>query len=186
MTKKFRNTMIGIAAAYILFGFVLILWPEASRKIVCYVLGAAALLYGIYRIIAYFLKGQLPATMQFGVAIGTAFALAGLFLLLKANTVVAAMAFLIGICVVIDSVLRMQIALDIRRMGGTNWAPVLICALCMLAIGLLLFFNPFTVVTTATIIAGIALVIDGGLTIWSLVKTSQVIKDAAQPAARVK
>ncbi len=186
MTKKYFVSMLVISAIYILVGAMLIIWPEGSRLALCYVLGAAALLYGIYRIVAFFTGSAAALGVQFGMAIGAAFVVLGLFLLFKANAVIEALAVVIGIAVLVDSVLRIQLAFNIKRMGGGDWTPILICALCILALGMLLLFNPFTVVTTATIIAGVALVIDGGLTLWSVLDAHKLVKSVEAAPSRVK
>lgn len=187
MSKKFTTAMIVTAVSYFVFGLILIIWPEQSRLAICYLLGAALVLYGGYRIIAYFAKPAVAEAMQFGVAIGLASVVMGILLLVKANMVVAVFGMIVGIALLVDSILRMQIALDIRRMGGAHWGPVCICAGCMLAVGILLLLNPFKVVTTATILSGVALLIDGGLTIWSLVETKGAFKNATAPTkSRVK
>lgn len=186
MQKSFKTTMIVLAILYVIIGAVLIIWPETARNIICYTLGALLVLFGVYRIMAYFIA-ELPLQMQFGVAIGIACILAGLLLLFKADAVVALFGVVVGVTLIVDSVLRLQTALDIRRIGGNHWAPVFICALTMLALGVLLLFNPFKAVITATIIGGVALVIEGALTIWSIIEVSKQIKTAtAATESRVK
>lgn len=187
MTKKYRTIMIVVAVLYIIAGLVLIIWPEASRQAICYVLGAALLIYGLYRVAAYFIR-TLPMQLQFGVAIGVACTLAGLVLLFKADFVVTVFGVIVGIILIFDGVFRLQNALDIRRMGGSNFSSLLICALVMLALGVVLLFNPFTAVITATIIGGVSLLIDGVLTLWSMVEAGKLITKAAaeEPVSRVK
>ncbi len=185
MQKNFKTTMIILAILYVILGAVLIIWPETARNAICYTLGALLVLFGVYRIMAYFIV-ELPLQMQFGVAVGIACILAGLLLLFKADAVVAVFGVVIGVTLIVDSILRMQTALDIRRIGGGHWAPVLICAATMLALGILLLFNPFKAVITATIIGGVALVVEGCLTIWSIIEVSKLIQGAQSVPGRVK
>lgn len=186
MTKKYFTTMIVLSILYILIGAVLIIWPEQSRLVLCYILGGGALIYGAYRIITFFLGKDAATGVQFGMAIGAAAVVIGLFLLFKANAVTQVLAMIVGIGVLIDSVLRIQLAFNIRRMGGRDFLPILLCALCMVVLGGLLLFNPFTVVATATIIAGVTLVIDGALTLWSYIEAHRAIKVVASTVSRVK
>ncbi len=187
MTKKFKNIMIAVATLYIIIGLVLILWPEASRAVICYVLGAALLLYGIYRVAAYFFR-DLPMQLQFGMAIGIACVVSGLLLLFKADFVVTVFGVIVGLILIADGIFRLQNALDIRRMGGRHFTPLLICALVVLVFGVVLLFNPFAAVITATIIGGVSLLIDGVLTLWSILEASKLVGDASgpNPAPRVK
>lgn len=189
MTKKYKSIMIAAAILYIALGLVLIIWPEAARSAICYVLGTALAVYGVYRIVAYFVRA-LPMQLQFGVAIGIASLLAGLLLIFKADFIVTVFGVIIGIILLVDGVIRLQNALDVRRMGGTHFFPLILCALVVLLCGAVLLFNPFTVVLTATIIGGVALVLDGCLTIWSIVEANKLVagngNDAEATVSRVK
>jgi uncharacterized membrane protein HdeD (DUF308 family) len=167
MTKPFQKTMLITAVIYLVIGLILIIWPDAARQIIIYAIGAAALLYGGYRIVDFFVrKEHLSGTVQLGVALGIGCLLLGLFLILKVTLVITLLAAIIGVAVIVDSVLRLQIALNIRHVGGKNWMVLLITSLVTLAFGILLLFNPFTAVKVATIVAGVFLFIDGGLTLW--------------------
>ena len=186
MSKKYAGVLTAAAIAYIIIGLILIVWPTESRLVICYALGALLVLYGAYRIIDYFVSNGAGEPVQFGAAVGIGCATAGVLLLFRANAVVAVFGVVVGVALAIDSVLRLQLALDIRRMGGGHWFPVLICAIVMLIIGGMLIFNPFEIVTTATIIAGVALALDGVLTIWSLIETRAIVKRIGAEKSRVK
>ena len=181
MSKRYTAALITAAILYIVVGLLLIIWPEEARLILCYVLGAALLLYGAYRVIAYFNNAS-DVPVQFGAAIGVACITAGVLLLIKADRVVAAFAAVAGAALTIDSILRIQLALDIRRLGGRHWGPMAICGGVMLAVGVMLVLNPFAVVRTATIVAGAALLADGMLTLWSLIETASLLKERSRAA----
>ena len=172
MTKSFQKTMLITSAIYIVVGLLLIIWPDAARSIIIYAIGAAALLYGGYRIVDFFVrKEHLDGTIQVGVALGIACLLLGLFLIFKASVVLALLAAIIGVAIIVDSILRLQIALNLRLVGVNNWLILLVASLVTLAFGILLLFNPFTAIKVATIIAGVSLVIDGGFTLWGVLQT---------------
>lgn len=178
MTKPFQKAMLITSIVYLVVGLVLIIWPDAARQIIIYAIGAAALLYGIYRIIDFFVrKEHLSGTIQVGVALGIGCILVGLFLIFKVNLIVTLLAAVIGVAVIIDSVLRLQIALNLRHVGGQSWLVLLITSLVTLGFGILLLFNPFTAVKVATIIAGVLLLIDGGFTLWGLFQVKSSIPE---------
>jgi uncharacterized membrane protein HdeD (DUF308 family) len=171
MTKSFQKTMMITSAVYIVIGLLLIIWPDAARQIIIYAIGAAALLYGGYRIVDFFVrKEHLDGTIQVGVALGIACLMLGLFLIFKANVVLTLLAAIIGVAIIIDSILRLQIALNLRLAGVRNWLILLITALVTLAFGIVLLFNPFTAIKAATIVCGVSLVVTGGFTLWSLLQ----------------
>ena len=46
MTNPFQKAMLVTSIIYMVLGLILIIWPDQARQIICYALGAAALLYG--------------------------------------------------------------------------------------------------------------------------------------------
>lgn len=172
MTKPFQKAMLITSIVYLVIGLILIIWPDAARQILIYAIGAAALLYGGYRIVDFFVrKEHLSGTVQLGVALGIGCLLLGLFLMLKVDLVVALLAAIIGVAVIVDSVLRLQIALNLRHVGAKYWMMLLVTSLVTLGFGILLLFNPFTAVRVATIVAGVFLLIDGGFTLWGVLES---------------
>ena len=180
MDKKMRVIMIALAIASCLLGISMIVWPMQSRQIICYVLGGLVVAYGIYSVISYFANADKNG-VGFGLAIGTACILIGAFLLIRAERVLEALEMIIGVAVIVFSVIRLQIAINIRRIGGTFSKSMLICALVTAALGTLLLFNPFTALQTATIVSGVVLVVDAGLTVWSMIQLGVVQRKAAVP-----
>ena len=175
MTKPFQKAMLITSVIYLVIGLILILWPDVAGKIIIYAIGAAALLYGGFRIVDFFVrKEHLSGTVQLGVALGIGCLLLGLFLMIKVAIVVALLAAIIGVAVIVDSVLRLQIALNLRHVGGKYWVMLLVTALVTLGFGILLLFNPFTAVKVATIVAGVSLLADGVFTLWGLLQTKRI------------
>ena len=178
MTKPFQKAMLITSIIYLVIGLILILWPDVAGKIIIYAIGAAALLYGGFRIVDFFVrKEHLSGTVQLGVALGIGCLLVGLFLIFKVDLILTLLAAVIGVAVIIDSVLRLQIALNLRHVGGQYWLVLLITSLVTLGFGILLLFNPFTAVKVATIVAGVLLLIDGGFTLWGLIQMKSSIPD---------
>ncbi|MDP3448119.1 MAG: DUF308 domain-containing protein [Eubacteriales bacterium] len=171
MTKPFRKAMLITSVVYLIVGLVLIIWPDAARQIIIYAIGGAALLYGGYRIVDFFVrKEHLSGVVQIGIALGIACLLLGLFLLVQSALVVTLLSAIIGVAVIIDSVLRLQVALNMRHVGARYWLLLLVTALVTLGFGILLLFNPFTAVKVATIVGGVGLLLTGGFTLWGVLQ----------------
>lgn len=173
MTKPVQKALILSAIVYIVLGLLLVIWPDQARQIIIYAIGATALLYGGYRIIDYFARKEHLGTIQIGVALGIACIMLGLFLLFQANVVVALLAAVIGVAVIVDSVLRLQIALNLRLGGGRSWIALVVTAFVTLVFGILLLFNPFTAVRVATIVGGASLISDGAFTLWGVLQSKR-------------
>jgi uncharacterized membrane protein HdeD (DUF308 family) len=83
--------------------------------------GGAALRRVPYRRLFCAQAKQTEGSVQFGVALGITFVVLGLFLLFKANAVVAVLAAIIGVAIIIDSIMRLQISLNLSRFSGGGW-----------------------------------------------------------------
>lgn len=171
MTKSIQKALILTAVVYIVVGLLLVIWPDQARKIVIYAIGVAALLYGGYRIIDFFSKKEHLSGVQIGVALGIGCMMLGLFLLIKADVVVTLLTTVIGVAVIIDSVLRLQVALNLRLVGEKGWIALLVTAFLTLVFGILLLFNPFRAIRVATIIGGASLLADGIFTLWGALQS---------------
>ena len=171
MTKPVQKALILSAIVYIVVGLLLVIWPDQARKIVIYAIGVAALFYGGYRIVDFFSRKEHLSGVQIGVALGIGCIMLGLFLLFKANVVVELLATVIGVAVIIDSVLRLQIALNLRLIGEKGWIALIATAFLTLVFGILLLFNPFTAIRVATVIGGASLLADGVFTLWGALQS---------------
>ena len=171
MTKPIQKALIISAVVYLVVGLLLVIWPDVARSIIIYAIGAAAVVYGGYRIIDFFSRKENLSGVQIGVALGIACIMFGLFLLFRANVVVSLLATVIGVAVIVDSVLRLQIALNLRLTGERGWIALIVTAFVTLVFGILLLFNPFTAVRVATIVGGASLLADGVFTIWGALQS---------------
>ena len=171
MTKPIQKALILSAVVYLVIGLLLVIWPDVARQIVIYAIGAAAVLYGGYRIIDFFSRKEHLSGVQIGVALGIGCVMLGLFLLFRANAVVALLATVIGVAVIIDSVLRLQIALNLRLIGDKGWIALIVTSFVTMVFGILLLFNPFTAVRVATVVGGASLLADGVFTLWGALQS---------------
>ena len=171
MTKPIQKALILSAVVYLVIGLLLVIWPDVARQIVIYAIGVAAVLYGGYRIIDFFSRKEHLSGVQIGVALGIGCVMLGLFLLFRASVVVALLATVIGVAVIIDSVLRLQIALNLRLIGDKGWIALIVTAFVTMVFGILLLFNPFTAVRVATIVGGASLLADGVFTLWGALQS---------------
>lgn len=186
MSKNRVLTSLIAAIVSVVVGILLVAWPDQSRAFICYVIGALLVAAGVVSILRYFNQSDTEPIMRYGFATGVVLWIVGILVIARAGKLIAFFGIIIGILLVIDSVLRIQLALDIRRMGGDNWFPILISAIVVLIIALLLVFNPFTLVNTATIIAGIAAILNGLLKIWGLIQAKVLIRtlEKSEPVMR--
>ena len=160
MTKSFSTSFIISALIGFLLGLIMVIWPEASRLVICYGVGALLLLYGLVRIFA-----QWNATgflsLGSGSLAGLLYLLLGLLLLLKTDVMLALFGTVLGLLIIADSIIKLQISYQLRGSHIGSFRRNGICALVMLVLGIVMLFNPFSGIKAMTIFIGVIFMLDG-------------------------
>ena len=175
------------ALALMLLGLALLLWPEASLRLVCYLFGAVILVKGLLSIWGYVRAEERFFFDYFGLVFGIAASALGVFLLLQPDTVVSVLPILVGIYVIVDAVVRLQSAFELRAMGYGRWWGFLILAGLSVALGVLMVVNPFETVQLLVMVNGVILLVEGALSLISAVYAAVLLRGlerTARDAAR--
>ena len=174
---KYKHIFIWLSCLYILLGLILIIWPTASAYTVCYVAGAIVLIIGIAKMFSYFSKRSItPIGFTFDLAYGIIMALLGLFMLIFPGIVVSALPIALGILIIFDSIIRLQIAFEFKKNGYDKWKLSLILALITIAFGIAMLFNPFAGAAALTVFVGIALLAAGIVNLWDYIYIKHALK----------
>ena len=91
--------------------------------------------------------------------------------------VLAVLPFVFGCAIVFDSVMTLQNAIDLRRLGFSRWWLILLLAGVTGAFGVLLFFEPFAALAMVRFI-GAVLVLDGCADLVSVLCLTYWVKKA--------
>jgi len=175
MNTTLRNTLLIVSGLYVLFGLALVLWPDNAKAFICYLLGAALLLYGVISTISYFTNNKMGLPLNYGFLFGVVSIVLGAFFLLKVQSVISAFGFIIGGCIILDSIIKLQFALELWRMDSAAWVKGLLFSLVMLIIGILLLLQPFRVSNALTVFTGIALFLDAIANAWCILDVNRLL-----------
>ena len=99
--KSFRRTFLLIAALYLACGISLLVWPAQSGLVICYVFGGISLLYGAVQIIRYCCNAAV-SIFRYELVTGILCCAFGLFVILRADMVLAVLPFVFGCAIVFD------------------------------------------------------------------------------------
>lgn len=141
--KRYVLTFVIVSLGYIVLGLVLLIAPETSQHIICYILGGVAAVLGIIRIAMHFSKGDLSRAFQNDIPVGVVLIIAGVYLFAQANLVAEWLPVLLGFAVVFDSMIKLQHSFDLKRAGFGPWWVVLAVSLVTTVLGVLLIINVF-------------------------------------------
>ena len=163
-----------MAAAVLVLGVCLIIWPGISAGVLCNVAGAVLAVAGAVRIICYFQRGISVLWHRFELPLGLLDALLGVYFFSHPANVLLMLPVVMGIVILVDSVFKLQASLEMRRAGLARWWAVLVLSILSIVAAVFLIRNPFEGSLTLMVCLGIALVITG---VQSLAFIHQAAKD---------
>ena len=178
--KQFSKSYILVSALYVVLGVVLLVWPGTSVKMICYGLGFAMVVLGITYGIIYFTKDNLQGFLQMDLVIGIVCLAFGVFILLNPTFLATVLPFAMGIILLLGAVVKIQSSWNMRRLKFKKWYLVLICALVIIALGIVLLCNPFQEEKFMILYIGACLILDGLTNLISLICIQVKVKKLAK------
>ena len=167
--REFRKSYILVSALYVVLGAVLLIWPDISVQMICYVLGFAMIVIGITYGIIYFKKDNLAGILQMDLVIGIVSAAFGVFILLNQSFLQSVLPFAMGIILLLGAVVKLQNSINMKRLKFRRWYGILICALILAGLGIGLLINPFESEHWMVIYIGASLIFDGLVNLVSMI-----------------
>ena len=160
--KTVKAAFTAVSAALIAVGAALIIWPETSVAVICTALGIAAVAAGAVRLAGYFSNDLYRLAFQFDLAVGILSILLGAVLLLRPEDMLLLLPAAVGLFILVDSVLRLQTAIDAKHFGMEKWWAILLVSIAGMAVGTSLLLRPFESSRALVRLMGAALMLHGG------------------------
>ena len=145
----------------IALGAVLVIWPDWSGRILCYLLGAALILMGGIQLIVCIRAERIGFYSKFSMLMNIILILLGVWVCIRPDTVLSLVPVIIGIVMLIHGCMDLQFTMDIKHAGSGKWWIALIFALVTLTLGVFLIMHPFLAFEITMLIIGIGLLYDG-------------------------
>lgn len=188
--KEYKKSFLLVSLCYIALGAVLLVYPALSIRAVCYVLGGITAIYGIVQLIAYFVNTDFGEVYRLTFVSGVILIGAGVYVIAQPLVIAKILPVLIGLAIVLDSLIKLQNAIDLKRLGAQIWWVALILAAITATLGGLLLFYPFAGALLTQFI-GISLIVDGCVNLFSfsflsikLKKLRKMMREGADAAAQ--
>lgn len=159
--KMFTPTAALIAIIYLLFGLMLVIWPDTSMLTICRTAGGVLCLLGVISCAVYFRQDRYLAATGHRLTMGLVALVLGSFVFLRPSIVADVTPVLIGILLTLDSAGRIQNAIDLYRLCGAHWQLPLAAGLLTAIFGIVLMNRPFDSVVALTIFIGVCLILNG-------------------------
>lgn len=175
--KNLKANYTVSAVICVIIGLVLIIWPGTSTQVVCMVFGGMLLAYGIIQIALYLFAREHTLYLQGMLLLGIVFGVLGAWILIKPEIIIATVPIVIGLIVIVHGVHNALQAIDLKKLGYSKWWVALLFGILTVALGMILVYNPFSVVNTVVRVIGAFLIYDGMSDMWIISRISKTKKE---------
>lgn len=157
--SKTTKSAIISAIVYIVLGLIMIFWPVKVSTALCYVLGTALTVYGIFNLITFFRNKNSSFGIELIVGIiATAF---GIFFLISPQSILGMIALIIGVLIIVDSTIDIKRAYQLKMLGVKHWWISLVISIAVIIFGAVTIICPAFFGGVIMIVLGATLVYEG-------------------------
>lgn len=165
------------AALFVILGIVLIIYPETTAETICYVVGIAGVVIGIFTILTYLFRDVEKNYFRNDFVVGMVEVILGAFVLYKAALIIELIPCVLGMLVVFSGIGKLQNYIDLRQMKSQKGLPFLITAIVNMIFGILLVVNPFGGAALLYVLLGVGLLLSGITDTFATLYMAKKIKD---------
>ena len=174
--NKITNGVIGISILTLLFGLILIIFPETSIKTLGLISSIFLMIYGIFLIVLDVKFERLLEPFDC-VLNGLLSILLGIFLLLRPDDVSVIITAILGIWIISSSINNIKTALFFRKIKDFPTIPLILLNILDIALGILVVLHPFDFVIIITGYIGIILCVHACFNIFDMIILKKSIRD---------
>ncbi len=155
---KFTTSLI-----YVLLGLALMIWPQKVEDVICALLAACVVIFGIAKLLGYAVtKVETRITDDTnGFAVGVSFVILGIFLWLKGTMIIALIPFILGFMITYKGLEGIQNVINFKKFGYGTFYGALIVSAAITLFGILVMMNPFSTAKVLFFMLGLGLFVSG-------------------------
>lgn len=174
--KMAKTGYIIMSLLFGVLGILMLIMPKVLFPVFAGVFGGLFLLFGVVKLIGYFSKDLFRLAFQYDLASGILLIVTGIIAIVKADQFVLFTSIVLGIYVLADGLLKIQIALDARIFGIEQWWLILIVAVLTGITGVFLIFYPCEGAEFLMMLLGICLLSEGILNLVTVLTAVRIIR----------
>lgn len=175
--KRIKWAYVLLSVFLLVLGILLVANPDTSMITICRILGGCVLAVGVIKIVLYFVREVEGVAIRYDFAVGAFCIIVGAMLLWRAPTMVGFISVVVGLFILVDSVFKLQVAIDSRRMGATSWWVTLLFTCVCMVMGGLLVFDPFSGQQVLATVMGVSLIADALQNLCTVIYAAVFVKD---------
>lgn len=160
--KSTLSIMIIISLSYLVLGLIMIIVPDKVGNFLCYSLGSAVTVYGLFNIISFFInKNDEQPNLYFELIIGIISTAFGIFTLITPETIQQIIVAIIGIVIIIDCLMEIKHSIQLKALEMNRWWIFTAISTAIIILSLFMIFNKEFFGELLFTILGIILVYEG-------------------------
>ncbi len=140
MLKQIKWSSILMSVGYIIAGVLLVVYPEVSANIICYVAGIAACVFGVVSLTTYFLLDLKDSLFRNEFAIGVMAIIAGILMIVKRDLLFELVPIIMGLVIVTSGFIKLQRAVVAHRIHYDKAMVYTGLAVISIILGLIIMF----------------------------------------------
>lgn len=155
-------------------GLALVIYPKKTWETSLRILGIALLACGVLAALYYFIvlrrRGSGSQNEMLVGVLGCVAVVVGIVVLAAPKLFTNLFGFVAGILVAFSGILNLMKAIDVKKNDGKGWKVLLGLSLVAIALGVLIFIDPFKAPATLIILVGAVLIYNGVLGIVATIQ----------------
>lgn len=160
-----------------ILGAFMVINPNFSIYLICSLGGWILILFGIVKLIGYCSKDLYRLAFQHDLASGMMTIALGIIILVRAERMMHLVILLLGICILADAFLKIQIAIDSKTFGIGQWYRILVAAILTGVVGFILVYRSSFGVVITTRLLGTALVTEAILNFTTILIAVKIMQE---------
>lgn len=158
-----KTGYIVVSALFCVLSVVLFITAERCVPWIGRALGIGMVICGAIKLGGYFSKDLFRLAFQYDLAFGILLIAVGIITLCHPGEAMTFLCVMFGIPVLADGLFKIQVAVEAKRFGISQWWLVLLLAVLTGVIGLLLVLRPAEGARVMVMLMGASLLLDGAL-----------------------
>ncbi len=156
--KLGRNSII-MSIILLVFGLFMFIKPISTINALMMIFGILLVIDGLVHLVSYFSIKNEYRFFSSELAQAIIYIILGFLLVCNYNTISSFLPIILGIWIVVDSIFKLQIALNIRDIYDSHWGILLAMSIINALLGAVILINPFESLALLTMCCGAILMI---------------------------
>ncbi len=164
--ERFSRNNVLLSILMVVLGLVLFIWPGKTLTLAARILGIALLVGAAVSGFSWYREKDRSGASYTSLAIAILCLVAGLIVLIAPKGVVTLLPKLIGIVILVNGVINLAQALELRKEGQSSWTSSMVMAVLTILLGGFLVFFAFGAMKAAVMVIGGVFVYNGVSNLW--------------------